>query len=402
MRSAEEEVVIVGAGVVGACMALALAQAGFRVLLIEAREPANFNFEHEIDSRVFAISNASYLLFRKLGVWQNMSAMRVSPYQTMRVWENDADLHFTASLIGTTDLGWIVEHRVLQAALWQALQAQTMVRIVCPESITSIELIARGYRLQLQNNSDCIAPLLLVADGANSNTRNMLNISATKKDFSQTAIVAHVHTEFAHQQTAWQRFLPTGPLALLPLSDGRCSIVWSLDQAHFEVINALSDENFNRELTLAFGARLGRIKLSTARASFPLQQNLADQSVLSRAVLLGDCAHMVHPLAGQGLNLGLQDVAVLYDVLVQAKKQNRDIFDSRVLAKFARARDGKNARAATMFGAIQKLFGQSSWWLERLRSESLGLLSAHNSITRILVEEANGLGGSVPSLMQRQ
>ena len=311
------DVAVVGGGMVGAAAALALARAGFAVALLEAQAPAPWDAAAEVDLRVVGLAPSSITLLDDLGVWPTIRAARVGPYRHMHVWDagSGASIDFDAASEGRDLLGCIAENSLVQWALWQALDAAG-VRTLCPAQVKGFEAGDDRISLELADGERLSAGLLVAADGAGSPLRDMAGIATRGRDYAQRAVVAHVGTERPHEHTAWQRFLPSGPLALLPLADGRSSLVWSLPEAEAGRVLALDEQAFLDELGAASDFRLGRITRTTARASFPLKMQLAQRYQAERMVLLGDAAHAVHPLAGQGVNLGLRDVIELRDTFV--------------------------------------------------------------------------------------
>ncbi|HEV2539400.1 MAG TPA: FAD-dependent oxidoreductase [Frateuria sp.] len=353
------DVAVVGGGMVGAAAALALARAGFATALVEARAPAPWHGEDEVDLRVVGLAPSSIALLDELGVWRSIRERRAAPYARMHVWDarSGAAIDFDAAATGHAWLGWIVENSLVQWTLWQALESAGVQRL-CPAQVTGYQ--AREDRVELEleagETASVAARLLVAADGAGSPLRRMAGLETHGRDYGQRAVVAHVATERAHQDTAWQRFLPGGPLALLPLADGRSSIVWSLPEAEAQRVLALADGAFCGELGIACDFRLGRVLTATRRAAFPLRLQLADAYQAERFVLLGDAAHAVHPLAGQGVNLGLRDVAELRDTLVAAREAGRDIAAAHVLRRYARRRRSADTLDAWSFDALARIY----------------------------------------------
>lgn len=300
------DIAVVGAGIVGGCAALSLARAGYRVALVEAHEPKPWS-ESSPDLRVVALAPDNQKLLDACGVWRTIADRRIQPYTDMQVWDAAVGnaLHLSASQQARELLGSIVENNNIVDALWQAIKLEKRIDCFCPDKLEAIEQ-AHGVSLKLKSGDIIKADLVLGADGASSKVRELLDLKTDKKDYGQRGLVAYVRTEKSHQSTAWQRFLPTGPLAFLPCSDGRCSIVWTLPNDEAERLQHCDEESFCRELTRAFDARLGEVKEVSQRASFPLQRELSKQMLLGRVALIGDAAHTVHPLAGQGVNLGLR------------------------------------------------------------------------------------------------
>lgn len=391
-RRGEFDAIVVGAGAVGGAIALALARDGFDVALIEAREPKPWRDEDEVDLRVVALAPDSRDLLDNLGVWPSIVAARTGPYRRMHVWDALAPgaLTFDAADRGEAALGWIVENKLIQHALWQALQTEQRVRALYPAEISEIENGTDAVIATLADGTRLHAKLLIAAEGAESSVRTKLGIAFEGRDYAQRAVVAHVATERSHEGTAWQRFQPGGPLAFLPLADGRCSIVWSLPDVEATRILALDDDAFRSELGCAFDFRLGAITAVTARAAFPLRMRLAGKYVVGRCVLAGDAAHVVHPLAGQGMNLGFRDVACLRRVLRDARERNVDIGASHVLRRHERERRSENALAANGLDTLGRVFGASSMPLATLRGVALAAVDRLAPLKQLLSGVAAG------------
>jgi len=385
------DVAVVGGGMVGAAAALALARAGFATALVEARAPRPWRAADEVDLRVVGLAPSSIGLLEAMDVWTSIRESRASPYAHMHVWDagSGAAIDFDAADEGRDLLGYIVENELVQWTLWQALEAAG-VRRLCPAQVQGFE--SRGDRatLALADGEQLSARLLVAADGADSPLRRMAGIATRGRDYGQRAVVAHVATERAHRATAWQRFLPTGPLALLPLADGRSSLVWSLPEDEARRVLALDDKAFLDELGIASDFRLGRIRATTPRAAFPLRLQLAGRYQGERLVLLGDAAHTVHPLAGQGVNLGLRDVAELRDVLVEARAAGRDIGAEHVLRRYARRRQSADTLDARGFDALARIYAWQSPPLVAARGLGVRLLDRLAPLKRRLAEHAAG------------
>ncbi|MGO4701152.1 UbiH/UbiF/VisC/COQ6 family ubiquinone biosynthesis hydroxylase [Dyella sp. 2RAB6] len=390
-RGPSLDVAVVGGGMVGAAAALALARAGFATALIEAREPAPWSPEQEVDLRVVGLAPSSIALLDELGVWASIRASRSSPYAHMHVWdaESGAAIHFDAANEGRDLLGHIVENNLVQWRLWLALDAAGVQRL-CPAEVQGFEAQDDRIQLDMADGQSIAARLLVAADGAGSPLRKLAGIDTRGRDYAQRAVVAHVQTERPHQGTAWQRFLPDGPLALLPLADGRSSIVWSLPEDEAKRVLALDDEAFLAELGVASDFRLGRIVGSTKRAAFPLKMQLAETYQAERFVLLGDAAHAVHPLAGQGVNLGLRDVVELRDTLVAAREANRDIAAAHVLRRYARRRRSADTLDAWGFDALARIYGWRAAPLVAARGLGVRLVDRLSPLKRRLAEHAAG------------
>ncbi len=394
-RRDELDVLVVGAGIVGAATALACARDGLSVAVVEPREPAPWRAEDEVDLRVVALAPDAVELLDDLGVWPAVRAARASAYARMDVWDALApgELRFDAAERGESALGWIVENRLLQHVLWQALlapDAGAAPRLLCPASVESVENADDAAVATLADGTRLRARVVVVADGAGSPLRTQLGITTRDRDYGQRAVVAHVGTERPHEATAWQRFQPGGPLALLPLADGRSSIVWSLPEAEAARVLALADDAFMAELGCASDFRLGPITSTTPRLAFPLRLRLAERYAEGRCVLVGDAAHAVHPLAGQGLNLGLRDVACLRSVLATARRRGGDPGAAHVLRRYARERRSENTLAAHAFDLIERTFASPSGALALVRGAALGVAGRVAPLRNLLLDGAAG------------
>ncbi|UCB55932.1 MAG: UbiH/UbiF/VisC/COQ6 family ubiquinone biosynthesis hydroxylase, partial [Thiotrichales bacterium] len=312
------DVLIAGGGITGLSLACALQHSGLRIGVIDRHEPEPFGDQHSL--RVSAINRASLEVFAGAGALDRMQALRVSPFREMHVWDSTGvgEIHFDSADLGLDALGCIIENNVIQLALLEVVGKADSIDWLCPRQIESLDSSGGLKRVTLSGDRELGAQLLVGADGGQSLVRKAMGIELVRKSYQQRAIVCTVMTELAHQQTAWQCFLPTGPLAFLPLSDGSCSIVWSLDEAAAESMMALDQQAFTRELERAFEYRLGSVRLVSERAVFPLGHGHVDRYVQQGVALIGDAAHNIHPLAGQGANLGIMDAACLATVIVEA------------------------------------------------------------------------------------
>jgi 2-octaprenyl-3-methyl-6-methoxy-1,4-benzoquinol hydroxylase/2-octaprenylphenol hydroxylase len=356
------DTIVVGGGAIGAALALALARDGFAVALVEARAPKPWRIEDDVDLRVVALAADARALLDDLGAWPAIESARAGPYRRMRVFDALApgELRFDAADRGEASLGWIVENALIQHALWQALANEPRVELRCPAEVAAVSDGESSVEVVLSDGTRMSARVVLAADGAASPVRAMVGIECDGRDYGQRAVVAHVGTVRPHESTAWQRFLPGGPLAFLPLADGRSSIVWSLAETEAARVLALADVAFRAELGCAFDFRLGDVVSATRRAAFPLRMQTARRYVAGRVALVGDAAHVVHPLAGQGMNLGFRDVTCLRRVLHDACERGGDIGAAHVLRRYERERRSENALAAHALDAIERVFGSAN------------------------------------------
>jgi 2-octaprenyl-3-methyl-6-methoxy-1,4-benzoquinol hydroxylase len=387
------DAIVVGAGVVGSATALGLAQAGLRVALVEARAPTGWRRTDERDLRVFAFAPGSSRLLSDLGVWNAVRGARAHPYCDMRVWDaaDTGELHFRAAELGVDALGHIVEQNVLQDALWRALTEHSDIDLCCPASVVGMARETDAVALELEDGRRLFASVAIAADGADSPLRERAGIEVRGHAYGQRGLVAYVRTEQPHGDTAWQRFLPGGPLALLPCDDELGSIVWSLPEAEAERLLGMPEPDFEAELTRAFDARLGAMRLASRRAAFPLRLQLASQYAKGRIVLIGDAAHVVHPLAGQGVNLGLQDARELVATLRRAHQAGRDLGADVTLRRYERVRRSDNAIAAYTFDGIHRLFSNDAFVPTLLRGPALGLVDRLTPLKQLLARHAMGL-----------
>jgi len=390
-RGARSDAVVVGGGVVGAACALALANLDLEVTLVEAAEPARWS-QSQPDLRVFAFAPDNAALLDGFGVWREVLAARVQPYRRMRVWDaaGGGDLAFDADAVGRNELGWIVENGLLVDRLWSAL-SRAGVDVRVPARVEALEQDDDGVRLRLDDGSRVEARVAVAADGAESTLRRLAGGEVSRRDYGQRGVVAYLETTLPHEDTAWQRFLSTGPLAVLPFADGRSSIVWTLPDARAAQVLALDDDAFSSELTRAFDARLGSMRVVSRRAAFPLRLQLAQSHVHGRVLVVGDAAHVVHPLAGQGVNLGLRDVAALRDAIRAAQARRVDWTSPQRLARWARMRASENALAAHAYDGINRLFSSDGMHRTLLRGPLLGLAGRLPPLTHALWRRAAGL-----------
>ncbi len=394
------DLVVVGGGMVGAAFALACAGKGYAIALLEARAPRRTRPAGELDLRVSAVSRASQRVLERLGAWGRISALGASPYREMRVWDalGGGQIHFDAADLGEPDLGHIVENRVIQLALWERLEGLSDLALICPAAIAAMRATPRGRVLTLADGRRLRARLLVGADGRDSQVRTLAGIETRGWDYDQRAIVATVRPAAWHQETAWQRFLPTGPLALLPLADGRCSIVWSAAGTRADELLALDDAAFGAALTEAIEGRLGAIRVEGPRAAVGLRLAHAERYCEPGLALIGDAAHAIHPLAGQGVNLGFLDAAELASALDLARAQRRDPGSLWTLRRYERARRGDNLAMLAAMDGFKRLFGSALAPVAALRSLGLDAVDRLPPLKRLFMDRALGRSRGLPPL----
>lgn len=396
------DIVVVGAGMVGAAAASLLSRSGFSVAVVESHEPAPFDSSLPVGLRVSAFSPGSADVLAEAGAWRQLERQRHCPYRRMLVEDRDesALLAFDAPEYGLERLGTIVENDLVQWALWQSLLAMGGVEILCPERVNSVEYEQGLPLISLQSGARLSARLLIGADGANSQIREMLGIRQTHWEYGQHGVVGVVQTEMPNPGVAWQRFMDGGPLAFLPLQDGTSSIVWSRPEAEAMRLRDMQESSFIAELEQAAaggdGHWPGKLIACGPRAAFPLTMRLSERYTARHAVLVGDAAHVVHPLAGQGVNLGLLDVAGLVETLVAARRTGTDFAAAKVLQKYDRWRRSEAEVMARGIHNIRGLFMPDE--LGALRRLGIGLVSRSWTAKEAFIKRATGRNRNAPAL----
>lgn len=393
------EVAIVGSGMVGLTLALALAEQGLELTVITDAAPELAWDEALPPLRVSAINQASARLLGQLQAWPAGAV----PYDSMRVWDSHsrAQIEFSAREVGQAELGWIVDNRLITRALWQRLQEFANVRLLAGAAVARIvpvrhtlhsrRWVDEGFRIEGPVPT-ITAALLVGADGAQSKVRQQLQIGLKHPFGGQSAIVGVVQSEHPHQRTAYQRFLPEGPLALLPLADPhQCSIVWSMSPEAAERRAELDVAVFNGELTEAFAQHLGQLQMLSPRVAIPLMRQQAETYIKPQAVLMGDAAHRIHPLAGQGVNLGLADVNALVDVLQHALQTGRPLNSIGTLERYQQARYGVGTETLLAMEALRALFQQSAYGVPQLRGAGVNTINRLNILKNECIRIAMGI-----------
>ncbi len=392
------DVLIVGGGMVGATVACALGDSSLKVAIIEQSPPEDFEPQQPHDLRVSALSIASQNILQTIGAWQGIENRRYCPFKRMRVWETAGDTEFCSDAIKAEELGFIVENRITQLALLDRLQQFTNVEFFCPATITKINYAATGSSVELDDGSVINTKVLVAADGGMSRVRQTVGLGVTSWDYQQHALVIYVETDYPQQDITWQRFVPSGPQAFLPLTDNYGSIVWYNSPDEVRRLKALPYEALMDELVDTFPACLGKLKQILAVASFPLKRQHAQSYVKQGVVLAGDAAHMINPLAGQGVNIGLLDAAALAEVLLDAFKNGEDIADIKVLKTYENLRRNENLKMMTVMDIFYRLFSNQIAPIKFLRNLGLGLAERVTPAKHKVMRAAMGLEGKLPKL----
>lgn len=398
-RHYDFDVLVAGGGIVGATTACALGKSGFRVGVIEPHPPQDF-VSGSYSNRVSAITRASEQIFRALGAWDAMRARRMAPFREMQVWDSAGrgSIHFDCADVGEDTLGYIVENSVMQSALFDTLRNFPQVEIYSPAAPVRLRIDDTAVQLTLDDGRTLRAALIVGSDGHASWVREQCGIAARVVPYGQSAIVANVETTLPHRDTARQCFTAEGPVALLPLANGQSSLVWSVPHARAAHLLQLDDVCFLRELNLAFGDSLGALRALGARAAHPLQRAHAHAYVSARVALAGDAAHTVHPMAGQGVNLGLLDAAALAEVLSEARRAGHAPGDLPVLRRYERWRKGHNYAMQIAIDALQKLFASPNSALLWARNTGLRATGDSGALKNFIIQHAIGRRGDLPAL----
>ena len=394
------DIAIVGGGMVGATLAGALRNSQLDVVMIDpgaAKAPASST---RFDLRVSAITRASQRVFEQLHVWPAMLEEGVSPFREMHVWEQSGrgEMHFDSAELSEPYLGHIIENRVILSALYDRLREDSNVTLLTEQHVQHMALDHEGWQLTLSDGEQIDATLVVGADGSRSWVRQQAGISVKGWDYDQRAVVTYVKTSLPHQETAWQRFLPAGPLAFLPLLDGYSSIVWSTSPQHADQLLAMDDTAFGDALSSAYEGRLGEIEDVGPRAAFPLRFLVAEHYVGEHLALIGDAAHTIHPLAGQGVNLGILDAASLAQVLMTAHGQHQTMGSHSVLRKYERWRKAENMDMLVMVDQIQRWFGIQDGPIPWLRNLGLSVIDHSGPLKNVIIEHAMGNRGDLPHI----
>jgi 2-octaprenyl-3-methyl-6-methoxy-1,4-benzoquinol hydroxylase len=399
----EFDVVIVGGGMVGGAVACCLGHSALKVAVIENAAPEPFSSDQPHDLRVSALSIASKNILATVGAWEGINQRRFCPFRRMRVWETTGDTEFCSDDIGYAELGYIVENRVTQLALLDRLQDFDNVELICPAVLSNINYVAgKPTEIILGDSRTLIAKVLVAADGGQSRVRQTVGIGVTSWDYQQQALVIYIETALGQQDITWQRFVPTGPQAFLPLPGSYGSIVWYHSADEIKRLKSLSADQLRGELMTAFPDCLGKVNKVLGTASFPLKRQHAQNYVKPGVALVGDAAHMINPLAGQGVNIGLLDAAALAEVLLDAHKQGLEISDLKVLQRFEKLRRNENLKMMTVMDLFYRVFSNEIAPVKFIRNLGLGLAEQVTPAKKWVMRSAMGLEGNLPKLAKQE
>ena len=415
MQENSFDVLIVGAGMIGSALAVALGDYNLNIAIFDRNPPKPFNHDQMLDLRVSALSYASEQILRQLNVWNHMKSMRMCPYRKMAVWErlkepfNSISAHlnrtvFDSSSICHDQLGFIVENRVVQLSLQQSMKAYKNIKFICPTLIKNINISEESQKLTLDDDRVFCGKLIIGADGVNSQVRKNANLGITQKDYEQQCLVATVEIVDGDQDTTWQAFTPTGPQSFLPLPSinkkNFASIVWYNNPENISRLISLRDSEFIRELIKIFPHELPDIINVHNRGCFPLTRLHAQKYYRTGVVLTGDAAHSINPLAGQGVNLGFQDVAWLAEILVNAHQAGEHIGRSEVLARYEKIRRPENQKMMTIMDGFYHTFSNNNLSLKLLRNIGLTLAGNCSAASNLMMKYAMGITGKQSKLSQ--
>lgn len=396
------DILVVGGGMVGAALACALGNSGLRIAVIEA-VPLTASTQPSYDGRAIALAFGSRRIFEGIGVWSEVARLGATPIEKIHISDRGrfGFTHLSCAELGQEALGYVVEARALGLALLTRLQQLPNVTWLCPATLENIDFQLENAVARIRHDGaihDLRARLVVAADGADSAVRNVAGIDFERTQYGQSAVVTTVTINQPHNNTAYERFTGTGPLALLPMSNNRMAVVWSTRTDNVEALLGLTDEEYLARLQERFGDRLGPLTRLGKRRAYPLMLTRVKEHVRPRLVLIGNAAHTVHPVAGQGFNLGLRDVAALTEVLVAAKQENRDIGDLEVLKRYADWRARDNKVIATFTNSLIRVFSNDFPPLAFARNLGLLAVDLVPPLKRRLLRVTSGLAGKLPRL----
>ncbi len=398
--SLDVNTLIIGAGPVGATLALAFAQAGLKSVIVDPCEPAQV-LDKGFDGRTLAISHGSHLIFKALGIWEEMLPF-AEPIKKIHISQANhlGYVHYDEKDSNNLAMGYIIENRHLRQILFKSIFNNSLIECCIPDQVQSLKCHSFFQEAFLNKKTPLRMPLVVAADGRNSTTRQQVGLKAHDWSYHQLALVGVLKTEYLHENIAFEHFLPTGPLALLPMQNDLCSFVWSVKKDYGEHLLTLSEQEFSQQLQAAFGDYLGKIELISQRWSYPLSGVFVPQMISERLALIGDAAHVIHPVAGQGLNLGFRDAVTLAEVVVDAARVGIDIGSSQILERYQRWRRSDIVTLTGVTDLLIRSFSNDSKTLGNVRMIGLRLANRLPVVKRFMTQHAMGLLGERPRLLQ--
>lgn len=396
----EPDILISGAGVVGMTLGYALAQNGINVVIIDTLD-IKASLNDDFDGRSYAISYAPYVMLKTIGLWDKIGK-HAQAINEIHVTDGQSPvfLHFDQQELGDGPLGQMVEVRHIRSGLYSAIKNHKNISLLAPDSIISTENFPGHVMVQLKSGKSVKAPLLIGAEGRRSSLREQNNIKVHIWDYNQTGIVTTVEHQLDHQGIAHEKFFAQGPFAILPLKGNRSSIVWCEPPEKAKTIMALSERAFNAELSKKFGSFLGDVKSLGQRWAYPLTMQLADDYIGERFCLIGDAVHGIHPIAGQGFNLGLRDIAALSEVLVDAHRLGADLGSELVLERYVRWRRTDNNVLALGMDGLTRLFSNDNMLITTARRMGLAMIEELPDVKKFFMSHARGTVGNLPKLLK--
>jgi 2-octaprenylphenol hydroxylase len=397
------EVVIAGAGISGLTLAHLLSTNGIKCLVLAKDLPGGVTSTASYDPRTISITPASVSVLSSINVWQQLAEEKIGRYNRIHVWDENSsgEIKFDCEEICEPVLGYIVEQSLLEEALNQAILYNPNITLVKEDKVSGFTNHENNILVETQAGAAINANILVAADGNNSRVRSLAGLDFPKHDYKQKAIACIVKTSLAHENVARQRFLSNGPIAFLPMTDPHCcGIVWSAEAEHAAELLEMNDEEFKQQLQVAFESRLGEVLTIQPRLCFDLFRANAKNYFNGRCVLVGDAAHNVHPLAGQGANMGILDITTLAELIFTAKKNNRNIGSRTVLRRYERWRKCENSQMIWAMEGVKYLFEQNNNVINNLRNTGLNVINSMPLIKGQIMQYAMGLTGDVPSLVR--
>jgi 2-octaprenylphenol hydroxylase len=400
----DADVIVVGGGIIGGSFASLLGQAGLKVILLDASKRQVESFK-KIDTRVFAITMASKQILKKTGAWKRLQKKDIACFRKMHVWDENGlgEINFDSASICQPTMGYVISRQFIVDALKEELLELDSVRCLWSVSPVSLKEEADAIVLGMEDGLQFRTRLVVAADGHNSKLRNLANIHYQKYDYMQSALGCTVITKLEHREIARQRFLKNGPLAFLPMADSyQSAVVWSSSPEHVQHLKGLNKPEFHLALAEAFAHKLGDIKESTEKVVFPLSRAQANSYIKSRVALIGDSAHMIHPLAGIGANLGLLDAASLAEIVIAPYQRGRDLGRLQVLRRYERRCKGTNRNMIYLIDSLKHLFENKHQSVQWIRNFGLDAVDSFPFVKNVILKRAMGLVGDLPKAARGQ